>query len=99
MPFSARLFDALHSAAHILKILGYTFVLTGLLNSTFSIFRHEAELVHSLTRANESFAREFEERHRAEAALQQSRDELEARVAARTGDLAEQGALVALASE
>ncbi len=42
---------------------------------------------------------EMEERQRAEQALQQSRDELEARVAARTADLAEQGALAALVSE
>ncbi len=98
-PFSARPFDAMHVAVHILKILAYTFVLTGLIRSMYSIFRARAQAVRSLTRANASFAAEVEERQRAEQALQQSRDELEARVVARTADLAEQAALVALVSE
>ena len=98
-PFSARPFDAMHLAAHVLKILAYTLVLTGLFGSMYSIFRARAQAVRSLTRANESFAAEVEERQRAEQALQQSRDELEARVVARTADLAEQAGLVALVSE
>ena len=40
-----------------------------------------------LRRANEDLAREVEERRRAEAALQQSRDELELRVRERTAEL------------
>jgi len=98
-PFSARPFDAFHLASHILKVLAYTLVLAGLFRSMYSIFRARAQAVHSLTRANESLAIEIEERQRAESALQQSRDELESRVAARTADLAEQGGLVALVSE
>ena len=65
----------------------------------YSIFRARAQAVRSLTQANESFAAEVEERQRAERALQQSQDELEVRVAARTADLAEQAGLVALVSE
>ena len=99
MPFSARLFDALHLASHLLKILAYAAVLSGLFESMYSIFRHESEAVYSLTHANESLALEIGERQLAEAALQQSRDELEGRVAARTADLAEQGELAALVSE
>jgi diguanylate cyclase (GGDEF)-like protein/PAS domain S-box-containing protein len=99
IPFSAAPYDSLHVATHVLKIVGYTIVLTGLLQSMYSIFRARAQAVHSLTRANESYASEMEERQRAEVELQESRDELEARVAARTGDLAEQGGLAALMSE
>ena len=99
IPFSARPFDAFHLAAHIFKILAYSLVLTGLFLSMDSIFRARAQAVHSLTRANESLAIEIEERQRAESALQQSRDDLESRVAARTADLAEQAGLVALVSE
>ena len=99
IPFSARLFDTLHLASHVLKILAYAAVLSGLFQSMYSVFRHESEFVHSLTRANDSLALEAGERQRAEASLQQSRDELEARVAARTADLAEQGELSALVSD
>jgi len=99
IPFSARPFDAFHLAAHIFKILAYSLVLSGLFLSMDSIFRARAQAVHSLTRANESLAIEIEERQRAESALQQSRDDLESRVAARTADLAEQAGLVALVSE
>jgi PAS domain S-box-containing protein len=99
MSFSARLFDALHLASHVLKILAYTAVLSGLFQSMYSVFRRESEAVDSLTRANESLALEVGERQLAEAALEQSRDELESRVAARTVDLAEQGELAALVSE
>jgi len=98
-PFSARPFDALHLATHVLKILAYALVLTGLFGSMYSIFRARAQAVLSLTRANEAFAAEVEERQCAEQALQESQDELEARVAARTADLAEQGELSALVSE
>jgi len=65
--------------AHLLKIIGYTLVLIGLFHSMFSIFRHEVEVVGSLTRANESYATEVEERQQAELALQAARDHLEAR--------------------
>ncbi len=98
-PFSARPFDALYLTAHILKVLAYGLVLTGLFGSMYSIFRARAVAVRSLTRANESFVQEVEERQRAEQALQESQNELEARVAARTDDLAEQGGLAALVSE
>jgi signal transduction histidine kinase len=88
MPFSAELLDALYVTAHILKILSYIFVLTGLFNSTFSIFRHEVEVVCKLTQANESLTREIGERRQAEQALQSARDDMERRVVARTADLA-----------
>jgi len=99
MAFSARFLDGLNLTAHFLKLLGYAFVLSGLLSSMSSIFRNEAEAVRSLTRANGLLEIEIEERQRAETKLQQSRDEMEARVVARTADLAEQAGLVALVSE
>ena len=99
MSFSGQVFDPLHVAAHILKILSYLFAVMGLFQNMIAIFRHEAQSVCDLKSANERFAAELEERQRAESALQQSRDELEARVIARTADLAEQGGLAALASE
>jgi len=99
MPFSTRLFDALHLVSHGLKILAYAAVLSGLFQSMYSVFHHESEAAYSLTRAHESLGLEVAERQRAEASLQQSRNELEARVTARTGDLAEQGELAALVSD
>ncbi len=99
MAFSNRIFDALYLAAHAAKILAYLFVLAGLFDSMSAVFRSEAQLVLSLTHSNEALATEVEERQRAEAALQQSRDYLEARVSERTGDLAEQGRLAALTSD
>ncbi len=99
LPFSAREFDVMHTAAHILKIFSYSLILTGLFGSMYSIFRARAQAVRSLTQANESLAGEIDERQRAEEELQHSRDDLETRVAARTADLAEQGGLAALVSE
>jgi PAS domain S-box-containing protein len=99
LTFSAQPFDSLHTAAHVLKILSYVIVLTGLFHSILSTFRRASAAVGSLTRANESYAAEVERRERVEGELQQSREELEARVVARTADLAEQGGLSALASE
>ena len=99
MAFSSQLFDMLYLTAHGTKILAYVFVLAGLFESMFAVFRREAEFVVELTHTNEALAMEVEERQRAEAALQQSRDFLEARVSERTGDLAEQGRLAALASD
>ena len=99
MPFSGQLYDALYVTTHALKILGCACVLSGLFGSMYTIFRDEARSVHELTVANEAFAAAVEERQRAEAALEQSRDELEARVIARTADLAEQGMLASLASD
>src|SRR6185437_1841869 len=69
MAFSKTLFDTLYIADHLLKILGYLFVLTGLFISMFSIFRSEAENASHLARANESLADEIAVRQQVEEDL------------------------------
>jgi signal transduction histidine kinase/DNA-binding response OmpR family regulator len=86
--FCTRIFDAPFAAAHVLKIVQYGFVLTGLFISMFSIFRREAEHATHLSQVNESLAREITERHLVEEELRRSQDQLEIRVHARTADLA-----------
>ncbi len=86
--FSKKLFDAPYFAAHVIKILGYAFVLNGLFISMFSIFRSEAENATRLGRFNESLAQQIAERQKAEQELRRSQDELESRVQQRTADLA-----------
>lgn len=88
MAFYGKPFDSLFVAAHVLKILGYACVLSGLFISMFSIFRREAETATHLWQANQSLAREITERHQVEDKLRQTQDELERRVEARTADLA-----------
>jgi len=88
MAFSKTLFDTLYIADHLLKILGYLFVLTGLFISMFSIFRSEAENASHLARANESLADEIAVRQQVEEDLRETQAGLEARVEARTADLA-----------
>ena len=88
MAFSTTLFDTLYIANHLLKILGYLFVLTGLFISMFSIFRSEAENASRLARANKSLANEIAVRRQVEEDLRETQAGLEARVEARTADLA-----------
>jgi signal transduction histidine kinase/CheY-like chemotaxis protein len=75
MPFSARIFDTMYVLAHVIKIVGFLFVLDGLFRGMHSIFK-QVEC-------------EIEERQRTEAALRQSQSELETRVQDRTRDLTE----------
>lgn len=89
MAFYGKPFDILFVAAHMLKILGYICVLSGLFISMFSIFRREAQTATHLWEANQLLAREIAERHQIEDTLRQTQDELERRVEARTADLAE----------
>ncbi len=86
--FCARIFDAPYMSAHILKIVQYGFVLTGLFISMFSIFRREAGHATRLERVNQSLAKEIAERHVIEEELRRAQDDLEIRVEARTADLA-----------
>ena len=99
MPFSGKLNDASYVSAHGLKILGYVFILCGLLQSKYVVFKREAAAVDSLQKANLALAHEMEERQRAEDALRGWNDELEERVAARTAELAEGSRLAAMAAE
>lgn len=88
MSLSAVLFDSLYIAAHALKIVAYLFVLAGLLISMFAIFKREEENAATLAETNQSLAKEIEVRHEAEQQLRDAQVGLEARVAARTSDLA-----------
>ena len=98
--------DSLFIAGHVLKIVGYGFVLNGLLVSTFLAFRQEAEqaarlgeqAIH-LQDANHWLAVEVSERQKAEEQLRTAHDELEARVKARTADLAHANGLLQLEVE
>ena len=94
LPFSAALLDGRFCAAHLLTMLSFALILAGLLSRTFSTFRSEVESVAQLRRANESLSQEVEERQTAEDALLRTQRDLEARVEARTADLAEQGRLL-----
>jgi signal transduction histidine kinase/DNA-binding response OmpR family regulator len=86
--FSRKLFDAGYLAAHVMKILGYAFVLNGLFISMFSIFRSEAQNATRLGQANQSLAQQIVERQKAEEELWRIQNELEIRVQERTADLA-----------
>jgi signal transduction histidine kinase/DNA-binding response OmpR family regulator len=86
--FCRKLFDAGYLAAHVMKIVGYAVVLTGLLISMFSIFRSEAENATRLGHVNQSLAQQITEREKAEEELRRAQDGLEMRVQERTADLA-----------
>jgi signal transduction histidine kinase/ActR/RegA family two-component response regulator len=86
--FCKKLFDAGYIAAHVLKIVGYAFILNGLLISMSSIFRREAENATRLGHMNESLAQQIAERQNAEEELRRAQDGLEIRVQERTADLA-----------
>jgi signal transduction histidine kinase/CheY-like chemotaxis protein len=88
MSFYGKPFDSLFVAAHVLKILGYACVLSGLFISMFSIFRREAETSTHLLQANQALATEVAERRQIEEELRHTQDDLEQRVKARTADLA-----------
>ena len=90
--FCARIFDAPYMSAHVLKIVQYGFVLTGLFISMFSIFRSEAGHATRLEGVNRSLAKEIAERHVIEEELRRAQDDLEIRVEARTADLAKANA-------
>jgi signal transduction histidine kinase/CheY-like chemotaxis protein len=80
--------DSLHLAGHFAKLLSYGFVLNGLLANISSAFKREVEHAAHLREANDLLAREILERKRVEAELRGAHDELDARVKARTADLA-----------
>ena len=72
MPFSANLYDALHDASGLLKVLSYTAVLVGLLSSVYDTFHREEQVFVQVRRVNEALGREVAVRREAERVLQQS---------------------------
>jgi PAS domain S-box-containing protein len=81
MSRSAAPFDSLYMSAHVIKIVSYLLVLTGLFQSMIGVFRRETEASAALALANRSLEAEVQERHSAQ-------DELDNRVRERTQDLA-----------
>ena len=89
MSVSGRLFDVMYGIAHVLKILAYICVLTGLFISMSQIFHREEQNAVSLLQANQTLASEVRERHAAQDALERAHQELEGRVQARTVELSQ----------
>ena len=87
MPFSGQLFDAMFSAAHLLKSVSYVFVLTGLLISMYNLFEQAETSAEEVAQVNAVLRGEVIERKKAEDALQKAHDELEQRVEERTAQL------------
>jgi diguanylate cyclase (GGDEF)-like protein/PAS domain S-box-containing protein len=92
-------FDAARCVAHVLGIAAYVFVLAGLLSSMLSIFRGAERALADQRHVNASLACEVQSRQRAEEALEQARQKLEARVEASAQEIAQQDELATLASK
>ena len=69
-------FDAFHDAAHLLKIVSYIAVLSGLMISVYLTFKREGEAFSAVRTANQALAREVGVRRDAERVLQQSEERL-----------------------
>jgi len=92
MAFSFRLFDIMFSLAHILKVVSYICVLTGLLTSMYRLFRQARQSAQTLSQVNESLRLEITARKNTQLDLQKARDELEQRVTERTRELSQANA-------
>jgi PAS domain S-box-containing protein len=77
MPFAAEFHDADFYVAHILKVLGHTCVLIGLMASVYSTYRREEEAGELAFAANTALAREIDVRRTAERVLQESEERLQ----------------------
>lgn len=77
MAFSEQRWDAMFDAAHLLKILSYVAILTGLLSSVYETFTREARVLGALTRSNDALAREVDFRSKTEQAVKESSERLQ----------------------
>ncbi|MDX1493339.1 MAG: PAS domain S-box protein, partial [Longimicrobiales bacterium] len=77
MAFSEQRWDAMFDAAHLLKILSYIAILTGLLSSVYETFTREARVLEALTRSNDALAREVDFRSKTEQAVKESSERLQ----------------------
>ncbi len=77
MAFSEQRWDAMFDAAHLLKILSYAAILTGLLSSVYETFTREARVLEALTRSNDALAREVDFRSKTEQAVKESSERLQ----------------------
>ncbi len=78
MSQSWQRFDAMFDLAHVLKMLSYVAVLTGLMSSVYATFTREASVLDALTRSNTALAREVEFRAKTEQAVKESSVRLQA---------------------
>jgi signal transduction histidine kinase len=84
MPFSFRLFDTMFDLAHILKLVGYLCVLTGLLHSMFGRFREAKTSAQNIAALNRELESKVENRTReaeekGTAALEKAKEAEQAR--------------------
>lgn len=77
MSYSGQLFDTMFDLAHLLKIVTYLFVLTGMTISTYHLFRQAEDSKQEILRANAWLQEEISERTRAEMKLKRQARELE----------------------
>jgi signal transduction histidine kinase/CheY-like chemotaxis protein len=89
LSFYRSSYDRLFIVGHVLKIVAYICVLTGLFISMHAIFKREAENATQLLDANQSLATEVAQRKGVQEDLRRAHQELEERVRARTADLAQ----------
>ena len=89
MSFSGQLFDTMFDAAHLLMMVSYIFVLTGLVINMHYLFRQAEKSADEVMQTNEALQKEITEHKRAEEALKKAHDELERRVQERTVELSE----------
>jgi PAS domain S-box-containing protein len=77
MTFSVTLHDPMFYAAHMLKIVSYIAILTGLMSSVHATFTREARVLSALTQSNDALAREVDFRSKTERAVKESSDRLQ----------------------
>lgn len=77
MAFSELMYDAMFDMAHLLKIMSYVAILTGLLTSVYATFTREARVLEALTKSNDALAREVEFRSKTERAVKESSERLQ----------------------
>jgi anti-anti-sigma regulatory factor len=71
MSLSGQLFDGFYDGAHLLKMLGYVFVLVGLISSMYGLFVQAVASAGTLSQTNLNLQAEVAERRLAEAALRE----------------------------
>ncbi len=69
MSLSGQLFDIMFDAAHILKVVSYTFVLVGLLVSVYEGFQRAEDSAAILAHSNNALQKEVRERQHVQAVL------------------------------
>ncbi|MFP3948010.1 MAG: PAS domain S-box protein, partial [Longimicrobiales bacterium] len=76
MPFSLEPNDWAYDAAHLLKVVSYGAVLTGILISVYVTFRREERALEQIQSTNDALAREVAVRRKAERVLQENEERL-----------------------